>query len=75
MINGSEDVRNHRFYKTLDFKSLEKRSMVPPFVPKDVKEPNIQKERGLRLEFIPESLSDAKAPEIKPVNDIFLKWF
>jgi hypothetical protein len=75
LINGSEDVRNHRFYKALDFKSLEKRQMLAPYVPKDIKEPNINKERGLRLEFIPESLCDVKAPEIKPANDIFLKWF
>lgn len=74
LINGIDDVKNHRFFKTIDFKQLEKKQIPAPYMPKDRTEANLLKERGLNLSLIPESL-DKSNPELKPGNDIFLKWF
>ena len=75
LINGIDDVKHHRFFKSLDFKQIEKRTMVAPYVPKEINTQGYKKERGLSSQFIPEFLDTENNPEIKPANDIFLKWF
>jgi len=46
-----------------------------PHVPREQKESSQLKERGLGLSLIPEQNDSENNPEIKPANDIFLKWF
>jgi len=74
LINGVEDIRTHRFLKTIDFKLLEKKQLTPPFFPKESKEASFLKEKGTAIQTAPEH-ADIDNPEIKPGNDIFLKWF
>jgi len=34
LINGTEDIRNHRFFRGLDFKQLDQMKLKPPYEPK-----------------------------------------
>lgn len=55
LINGCEDIKNHRFFKLLDLKQLEKKQIAPPYLP-----PNkdtwtkCKRETGLRTTETPE---------------------
>lgn len=35
LVNGSGDIRGHRFFKTIDFNRLKAQEIVPPFMPKE----------------------------------------
>jgi hypothetical protein len=76
LINGSDDIRTHRFFKSIDLKHLEKKQLTPPYLPpnKDTWAKS-KREVGLRTTETPEYKNNSSNPEVKPANDIFLKWF
>jgi protein kinase A len=75
LINGIDDIKSHRYFKSIDFNLLGKRQVLAPHVPRELKESSLLKEKGLGLSLIPEQNDSDNNPEIKPANDIFLKWF
>lgn len=76
LINGVDDIRNHRFFKKIDWGELLRMGSKPPYVPKDKKElAGLRKERGLKLALIPESMDNELAPEVRPAADLFKTWF
>lgn len=73
LINGSDDIRNHRFFKVVDFDELVTMKMTAPHVPKE-KIPTL-KNKGINLDKIAESKDDSRAPPVVPKIDCFTKWF
>ena len=78
LVNGSGDVRSHRFFKHLDFAQVATQRMAAPHVPsarakKDYA--SLLKDKGLPVNQIPESNDETNAPKIKPDRDLFADWF
>lgn len=73
LVNGSGDIRGHRFFKTIDFDRLKNQELVPPYVPivDAAALHNLKQEKGLQLSMIPESRNDAVAPAISQSKDLF----
>lgn len=74
LVNGSGDIRSHRFFKTIDFNRLNSLEVVPPHIPI----PNAEAlralghEKGLHTSLIPESRNDKEAPVVAKSKDIFM---
>ena len=77
LVNGSVDIRNHRFFKTIDWAKLKTQQFIPPYTPRQKPEElrELQKAKGMALGSIPESKDDVEAPEISKTNDLFREWF
>lgn len=75
LVGGPDDIRNHRFFKEVDFKSLVKMSSKAPICPSRHAANVSENEKGLKLSSIPESMNNKLAPEISNVQDCFQKWF
>ena len=77
LVNGSSDVRAHRFFNKVDFAHIESQQSIPPHVPtaENNKQSSLLKERGLKSNMIPESKDDNIAPEITKSKDLFREWF
>jgi serine/threonine protein kinase len=76
LINGTEDIRKHRFFKNVDFKQIEQMKLNPPFVPKpSTKEHMLMKEKGIPFSEVSEVKDDKVCPSIHKTADIFQEWF
>lgn len=69
---GIEDVKNHRFFKSIDWAELNSQRMKPLYIPKIEKE---KEDRGVPLRMIEEQNDNLKFPPIKEDKDPFLTWF
>ena len=66
--NGVEDIKNHPFFRSMDWDKLLKQEIVADFIPK------IKPENELKyFDFYPES--DEKMEPIPSKDDVFLKEF
>lgn len=76
LVNGSGDVRAHRFFRLIDFTKIANQQVTPPHIPTSNKDnlKNLLKERGLKVSHIPECMNDSTAPEIT-AKDVFREWF
>ena len=76
LVNGSGDIRAHRFFKLIDFAQIANQQTTPPHIPEaNVNNyKNLLRERGTKVNQIPECKDDTTAPEIK-TKDLFLEWF
>lgn len=68
--NGAEDVRNHAFFKGLDWKKLYDRKLTPPFVP-PVSHPGSTQ----NFEKYDESFGDSRAPNLSERDREAFKTF
>ena len=77
LVNGSGDIRSHRFFKTIDFNRIKSLEAVPPHVPKQnaMALRSLFEEKGLHTSMIPENRNDRDAPVIVKSKDIFSEWF
>ena len=75
LINGSEDIKGHRYFKKINFDQLLQMKIEAPYVPKPGKLTDHFKDGGLGLEKLPESQDNKSAPEVKANIDVFRKWF
>ena len=71
LVNGSADVRSHRFFNPIDFTELAAQTMTPPYVPPEQDTSSLAAERGLRSQLIPENMNDKIAPEVPLSDDVF----
>ena len=74
LVNGSGDVRAHRFFRNMDFAQIASQQALAPHVPSS-KSNTLLKEKVMRSTEIPECRNDATAPEINKAKDIFREWF
>jgi len=68
--NGVNDIKNHRFFKDLDWQALIKYKLKPPYVPKT-------SGKGGCDNFVPceeEEEEDYDIPSVNPSEDPFLNW-
>jgi len=65
---GFEDIKNHRFYKALDWGKLTARQLTMPYIPK-------VKNAADTSNFQTYPDSDKKVPALKKNEDPFLEWF
>jgi len=75
LINGSEDIKNHRFFRSINFGEVIKQKAEAPYVPKSSKGPKIDVDAGLSIKKIPESINNKTAPAVNKSHDIFEAWF
>ena len=75
LINGIDDIKHHRFLKSVEFSKLEKKQVTPPHIPKEVKDTWYKQHKAVPISMMPEYNDDKACPSVKPSNDIFLKWF
>ena len=68
--NGVNDIKNHRFFKDLDWSALVKYKIKPAYIP------NISGNGDCKnfVECEEESDEDKSVPSIKPSEDPFLEW-
>jgi len=66
--NGVNDIKNHRFYKSLDWLKLLSKSINPPYIP-------TVKNDGDTSNFSTYPDSSKQANAVKKVDDPFLSWF
>mgnify|MGYP000158867635 CR=1 FL=1 len=73
LVNGSADVKNHRFFKATDFGQISAQTAEPPHMPHCDPElmRSLAREKGLPSNLIAESNS----AEIVTGKDIFKEWF
>jgi len=67
LVNGSGDIRSHRFFKLVDFSHTATMQIVPPYIPPQSSNHSkiLRKEKGLPAGSIPENMDNKTAPEIK----------
>jgi hypothetical protein len=72
--DGVEDIKNHRFFKSIDFNEIKSQKMKPPYVPKDSTDVTNKhlKEKGVGIDSMKEY---AATPFVKKSEDIFEDWF
>ena len=66
MVGGVSDIKNHRFFKSLDWNMLYSKKIYAPFIP-DVKPPS-----SAISTFLKDRTKDAV--EIKKTEDPFINW-
>jgi protein kinase A len=64
---GVNDIKNHRFFKGLDWENLVNMKVTPPYVPK-------VSSSGDTSNFQNYGDSDKLSPAIKPADDPFINW-
>lgn len=75
--NGSDDIKNHRFFNEINFYSVITMAMKPLYTPGE----NLQKRRdwmkqpGSHYKLIEENRDDVNSPPIVPHEDPFKQWF
>ena len=77
LVNGSGDIRSHRFFRLIDFAQLNAQKCVPPHIPenRDYAYEKLLRTRGQKAMAVPECRDDATAPQIATSKDIFREWF
>ncbi len=65
--NGANDIKNHRWFKTLDWYKLSQKKTPAPYIP-DIDN------AGDTKNFSDYPDSDNASPEVKPKDDPFLEW-
>jgi protein kinase X len=77
--HGVDDIKNHRFFKDLNFYNVISQADKPDYVPQDNplrQRKYIVKQKGQLAKYIPENReSDGGSPAVKPSEDPFVKWF
>ena len=71
-MNGSKDVKDHRFFKKIDWKTLTLMKELAPYVP--TQSPVRLSGKGLRLAFIDEN-SEGHSHAVPEKKDFFSEWF
>ena len=72
LINGSKDVKQHRFFKKIDFQTLLSMEAEAHYVPEYRKVKLVGK--GLRLAFIEEN-NESRNHAVNGQMDMFKEWF
>ncbi len=66
--NGANDIKNHRWFKTLDWYKLSQKKIPAPYIPQIAK-------AGDTSNFSEYPDSEEKSPEVRPKDDPFLEWW
>lgn len=66
---GVDDIKNHRFFKELDWNDLINQKIQPPYIPKVKGSGDVS-----NFEELDESEDEDEAEEIKPSKDPFASW-
>lgn len=73
MKNGFEDIKKHRFFKSIDWKLLKERSYPHiPYIPKFDSPSDTCNFR--RYNELDSNVSEVKCPPLTPESDPFLSW-
>jgi protein kinase X len=67
LVNGVNDIKNHKFFESIDFDKLLNMQLKPPYIPKVISDEDIS-----NFSIFPDSRSDSIALENS--NDPFLNW-
>ena len=74
LANGAKDIKNHRFFKTINWLDLGWCKVEPPYVPtKDTKQEDSKEIKT--YEHLPEANDNANFPPIKATKDDFINIF
>jgi protein kinase X len=75
--HGSEDIKNHRFFKDIAWISLINQKTKPTFVPSETpfRSKPSQTAKGMESKMIPENRDNEKSPSLYPSEDPFANWF
>jgi serine/threonine protein kinase len=77
--HGVDDIKNHRFFKDLNFYNVISQADKPDYVPQDNplrQRKYIVKQKGQLAKYIPENReAEGGSPAVKPSEDPFVKWF
>lgn len=66
--NGANDIKNHRWFKALDWYKLSQKKIPAPYIPQIAK-------AGDTSNFSEYPDSEEKSPEVRPKDDPFLDWW
>jgi protein kinase X len=73
--HGSEDVKNHRFFKEVQWIALVMQKIQPTYIPAQKVLSKKVLLQGMKVKDIPESNDLARSPAVAPANDPFVDWF
>lgn len=75
--HGSDDIKNHRFFKGVAWISILNQKEKPTVVPSSnsFKARPILMTEGVPAKHIPENKDKTRSPEVTGVDDVFSQWF